>query len=267
MDLIEYYPGNSFLHKLDPRVKVILLTCLTMAVFISTNFYVLFATFLALMILWVVAGLPVKKVLSYMKWIVTLTAFITFMQAVFVEGDVALIQPLIPSFVPILGGFGALYLDGILQGLLLGFRLLVVICLMPLMTMTTPVNRLSIALVRLGLNYQIAYIATTALNLIPTLREEATTIMDAQKLRGFTVFEKGNALQKLKAYGPLVIPLVTGSMRRAQMMGVAMDSRAFGAYKKRSYVENIRITPRDIAILCLGLSLCIFIVVLKFILV
>jgi energy-coupling factor transport system permease protein len=93
---------------------------------------------------------------------------------------------------------------------------------------------------------------TTALNLIPILQTEANTVADAQKLRAFRVFERGSFLDKLKAYPSLVTPLIIGAMRRAQLIAVAMDSRAFGASAERTYIQEIRMRHQDWAFLALA---------------
>jgi energy-coupling factor transport system permease protein len=97
----------------------------------------------------------------------------------------------------------------------------------------------------LGFNYRAAFIITTAFNLIPSFEEEGRAIMDTQKLRGMSAFEDGSFFAKLKAYPGLVVPLVLGAMRKAQMAGLAMDSRAFGVYKTRTWLEKPSIKARD----------------------
>jgi energy-coupling factor transport system permease protein len=69
--------------------------------------------------------------------------------------------------------------------------------------------------------------------------------MDAQRLRGAAAFEKGTVRQKLKAYRSLAIPLVLGAMRKAQYAGIAMDSRAFGAYRTRTWLTEIKMKRED----------------------
>lgn len=265
MSLIEYHEGTSFLHRMDPRVKLILLVTMTIGVFMTKNFYLLASVFVFVILLWILAALPLQRILSYVKFLLLITLFITLLQAVFVEGETVLLHPIIPAGVPLIGGAGTIYLDGVLNGLLLGFRLLTVMCMMPVVIMTTPIDIMSLGLVKMGLNYQIAYMATTALNLIPTFQSEAETIMDAQKMRGLSAFEKGGFLQKFKAYVPLAVPLVVGAMRKAQMMGVSMDSRAFGCTKTRTYREDITFARSDFVFLAVGLALSILVIALNFV--
>lgn len=245
MTLIQYYPGESLFHKLDPRVKILILLLLTIVIFIVENFFVIAAIFATILILWTSARLPLGTVASYFKFLLGLFAFLTILQALFYPGTQVLVQPVIPNFVPLIGGSGTITVEGMLFGLLISFRLLVLVCLLPLITMTTPIHMFALGLVRMGMTYKIAYTATTAINMIPALQAETGVIIDAQRLRGFTVFEKGTLMQKMKAYPALVVPLVIGAMRRAQLMGVAMDARAFGALKGRTYVEDIAMRPAD----------------------
>lgn len=249
MSLIEYYPGESFMHKLDPRVKVISLLIVTIAIFIVTNFVVIGVTFLTCILLWANSKLPLQKIKGYLKFLMSLFVILTLMQAFFYSGEHYLVKPVIPEFIPLIGGLGSISQEGVLFGLLLSFRLLTLVCFMPLIMMTTPIHLFSLGLVKMGMSYKIAYMATTAINLIPIFESETQVIMDAQKMRGLKVFEKGKLFEKFKAYPALVVPLVIGAMRKAQLMGVAMDSRAFGASPQRTYIEDITMRPVDLAAL------------------
>ena len=121
---------------------------------------------------------------------------------------------------------------------------------LPCPDVTTTIEELALAMVKMGLSYKVAFTATTALNQLPILRSDILSIMNAQKLRGFTVFDTGKWYQKLKAFPTLVVPLVMGAMRRATLMGVAMDSRAFGSDTKRTYIMTIKTGPKDWLFLC-----------------
>jgi energy-coupling factor transport system permease protein len=245
MALIEYHKGDSLLHKLDPRVKMILLVVFTMVVFMVKSFVILGILFLCVLLLWKRASLPLGRIKKYMAFMFGMVIFLIVIQSLFMPGNINLVKPLIPEFSPILPGRGFISLKGILMGVLLGFRLFVLIMLMPTFVMTTTVNEMALGMVRLGLPYRIAYLATTSINMIPSLQDEARTIMDAQKMRGFSVFEEGRFRDKMKAYPALVVPLVIGAMRRAQAMGVAMDARAFGARKERTYRKTLHMTKLD----------------------
>lgn len=258
MSLVAYYPGDSFIHKLDPRVKILLLFFLTLVILVSVNYWVIGTLFVFILVLWYIAKLPFNAMLSYFKFLAGISVFIIITQGLFYGGERALVDPLIPEFVPLLGGSGRITLEGILFGVLVSLRMIALVCLTPIVIMTTPVHLLALGLIKLGLPYRIAYMATTALNMIPTLQREIKIIIDAQKLRGLSVFEQGSLLAKMKAYPALVVPLVIGAMRKAQLIGVAMDSRAFGASPSRTYLEDIEMTRMDWVSLGMGCT-CIVI--------
>ncbi len=245
MSMVQYYPGKSFIHNLDPRVKFVSLFVLTILIFSTTNFLVISIIFFAALISWLVARLPVKILYAYMKILAVLLIILIAMQALFYPGSIIIYSPIIPDIVPLVGGIGKISKEGLVFGLILSFRMVTLICLMPLITFTTPIEKMVLGLIRMGLPYTIAYTATTALNMIPILQAELEIIVDAQRLRAFQTFEKGTFVEKVRAYPTLVIPLLMSSMRRAQSMGVAMDSRAFGAGKCRTFFEDIVMDKKD----------------------
>lgn len=239
--LIAYYPGKTLFHKLDPRSKIIFMVVLSTAIFTVNQIPVAAVVLGVMFFLWFLARLPFSVLWSFIKVLLPIMAMLFVVQAIFYPGTVPLVKPLIP-----LGrGYGQITLDGMLFAVLLGLRLIAMIIMLPLVNFTTPVQIFALGMVKLGLPYRLAYTMTTALNLVPILQGETGVIVDAQRLRAMQSFEKGRIADKLKAYPALVTPLVIGSMRRAQLMAVAMDSRAFGASKSRTYLEDIRLHTRD----------------------
>jgi energy-coupling factor transport system permease protein len=247
MAVMDKLQTKSFLYRLDPRTKIITVLLLTLVIFIVNQAFVTAGLMLSFLGLWAAAKMPFKKIRSYIKFLFWLIVFVTVMQVLFGPGDRYILKPLIPESVPLIGGSGSLKWDGLVLGLIIGLRLIALIVLMPMLTMTTEVNILALGLTKMGMNYKGAYITTTAINLIPTFEDEAQIIMDAQKMRGMRAFEEGKLFDKLKAYPALAVPLVIGAMRRAQMMGVAMDARGFGAYSTKTYLEDIKMSSLDYA--------------------
>ena len=243
--LVPYIPGDTPFHRLDPRSKIVFMLLVSGITFIVRNLWVAGGILLALILIWFVARLPTSMLRGLGKAMVGIMAFLIIVQALLYPGETILIQPIIPSTVPLIGGAGRVTLEGILFAVLLSLRLLVMVILLPLVSVTTPMHLFLLGLVRMGLPYRLAYTTTTALNLIPILQAEANGIADAQRLRAFEVFEKGSIIEKLKAYPALVTPLVIGAMRRAQLIAVAMDSRAFGATADRTYIEDIQMRAMD----------------------
>jgi len=167
--------------------------------------------------------IPFRNVKTYFRVLPAIIIFIILLQVLFGPGKY----------------------DGLILGLVIGCRLTALMLILPILTMTTGPYLIVLGLTRLGLNYRASYIVTATLNLVPVFKEEARNIMDAQKLRGMRAFEKGSFLDKFKAYKALAIPLVLGAMRRAQLAGIAMDARAFGAFKTRSWLSGIKMKNHD----------------------
>lgn len=259
--LIAYYPGKTFMHRLDPRAKIIFMVILSMAIFTVQQIPVALLVLGVMLALWFSARLPFSVLWSFIKVLLPIIGFLFLVQAVFYPGNIPLIKPLIP----IGKGYGQITLDGILFAVLLALRLVAMIIMLPLVNFTTPVQNFALGMVKLGLPYKLAYTMTTALNLVPILQGETGVIVDAQRLRAMHSFEKGRLMDKLRAYPALVTPLVIGSMRRAQLMAVAMDSRAFGASKSRTYLEDIRLHPADWIFICLIVLFTIGIIVASYV--
>ncbi|MCL0052889.1 energy-coupling factor transporter transmembrane protein EcfT [Dehalococcoidales bacterium] len=243
--LIECYPSQSLFHRLDPRAKIVFLLLFTTMMFIIQHIYLAIVVLLIVIALWCVAGLPLRSMGGYFKVLSGILVFLFVVQAIFYPGEVILIDPIIPPSLPLIGGKGNITEEGILFGFFITTRLLTIVLILYLVSMTTPIDRLTLGLVRLGLPYQLAYITAAALNLVPVLKAEAGVIMDAQRLRAFRTFEKGNPIAKMKAYPLLVTPLVIGAMRRAKLVDIAMESRGLGAKGERVYIEDIAMSPSD----------------------
>ena len=247
MGLVDYQPGTSYLHMMDPRVKIFALLFLSVVVFIVQSIFVVVVMCVLFSILWSLAQLSWKSWWGFAKVVLSIMLLIIVLQILF-YGDNSTAHFMFGLQIPTTSGFMPGYglkWEGLEFGILLTIRFLSLIILMPMIIKTTTVNQMSLGMVRLGLPYKVAYMTTTSLNIIPTFQEEIGTIMDAQKLRGMTVFEEGKKWEKFKSYPALVVPMVIGAMRRAQQMGVAMDTRAFGCSKNRTYIEDIHMRRSD----------------------
>jgi energy-coupling factor transport system permease protein len=152
---------------------------------------------------------------------------------------------------------GSLKWDGFILGLVIGCRLVALMILLPLLTAVSP-SQIALGLTSLGFNYRAAFIITAAFNFIPLFEDEGRAIMDAQKLRGARAFDKVSLIVKLKTYPGLVVPLVLGAMRKAKVAGTSMDSRAFGAYKTRTWTEKQPMGAKDY----FSLVICLLFVIL-----
>jgi energy-coupling factor transport system permease protein len=247
---------DSFLFKLDPRTKLLLVLLFTTLVFVINSLIVAVAQMFFFTCICLLAKIPFRKVFPHWKFILFLVLTITALQVFFVyetPGSRYLLKPLIPEGVPLLGGRGSLKLDGIFTGMMLSFRIVSLTILLPMLTLTTQTRSLAYGITRLGLNYKVAHIITSTLNLIPSFQAEVRLIMEARKLRGVKSFETGGLLAKLKEYKAIALPLMIKAMRKAQIVSLAMDTRAFGAYKTRTWLHQTRMAAIDYGAFAFGI--------------
>ncbi len=116
--------------------------------------------------------------------------------------------------------------------------------------LTTSPDHLGLALEQSRVPYEFAFAFTTAVRFVPVLAEEAQTIMDAQKARGLEL-EKGGILKRIRNYVPVLIPLIVSAIRRSLELAEAMESRAWGASKKRTNLYALRLHAGDFALLAI----------------
>jgi energy-coupling factor transport system permease protein len=109
---------------------------------------------------------------------------------------------------------------------------------------------LGLALEQTRLPYEFSFAFTTAVRFVPVLAEEAQTIMDAQKARGLEL-EKGNFMKRIRNYIPVLIPLIVSAIRRSLELAEAMESRAWGATKKRTNLYVLKFHRGDFALLAI----------------
>jgi len=233
------------LNNIDPRSKLLFVFLLSVIVFLIDKIPAVVCLLLSLIIFRVTAKIPFRG-FKYLRNLSLLAAFIILTQTIFSAGENYIIKPLFPPSFPLLGGLGSFKWEGLSLGLVIACRLFALLLILPVLTETTPVEKIARGLCSFGFNYRSAFIFTAAFNMIPLFEEESRLLMDAQKLRGTCSFERGSSfVAKMKAYPGLVVPLVLGAMRKAKSASVAMDSRAFGVYKTRTWLENPQMLVYD----------------------
>jgi len=223
---------NAFIFKLDTRVKILFVLIFTILIFLVDKLLIYVVLLSSILYIRIACKIPLRNIKTFIA--ISLLVFLSHI--LFASGDNYIIKPF----------FGvSLKWEGFFSGLMIICRLAALMLLLPVLTETSSPYEIARALAGLGINYRAAFIITTAFNLIPLFREEGRAVMDAQKLRGGKDFENGHFFAQLKAYPSLVVPLVLGAMRKAQAASEAMDSRAFGAFKTRTWVEKPVMKTRD----------------------
>lgn len=242
----QYYPGNSFMHKCDPRAKILALIAFIVLVFVSNNFYSLFACALLLLAAIISSRLPLGNVLRSVKGIIFILLLTSVLNLFFHGGETPLVQ----------WKFINIYLEGVVFTVFLVLRLFFLVMASALLTLTTTPVSLTDGIESLlkPLKYikfpvhELALIMSIALRFIPTLIDETNRIIAAQKARGAD-FESGNIFKRIKAIVPILIPLLISAFRRAEELGDAMDARCYSGSVHRTKYKKLRFGGRDVVTL------------------
>lgn len=239
----QYVPGDSAVHNLDARTKILSAFAFIVFVFII-NTYIGYAWMaLGLMIVVAVSGIPVKYILKGIKplWLIIL---ITVVINLFFNPEGATLVSL----------WGATITEGGLRlAVFMAARLILLITGTSLLTLTTSPISLTDGLESLMAPlkaikfpaHELAMMMTIALRFIPTLLEETERIMKAQKARGAD-FESGRLMKRAKALVPLLVPLFVGAFRRADELALAMEARCYRGGEGRTRMKQLTFERRDL---------------------
>lgn len=245
----QYYNANSFVHKTDPRIKILLLIAYIVAVFLAGNFLSLAAVLVFLIIAVMFSSVPIGSVLRSIKAIFFLILFTAVLNILFhVRSETDTVY------------FWVITKEGLLSAAFLASRLILLVTGSSLLTLTTtPVSLTDglesllkpLALIKFPV-HELALIMSIALRMIPTLANETDRIICAQKARGAD-FESGNIISRLKALVPVLIPLIISALRRADELGDAMDARCYWGSKDRTKYKKLKLSFRDpVAVIFVG---------------
>ena len=239
----QYFPGESFVHRLDPRTKLLATIALIAVVFVSRGFagFILIAAFVLLTAL--STGVHLKFLFKGLKPIFCIIIFTFILNLFFQNTGEVLVQVWILKITT----------GGLRMASFMAVRLILLVISSQLLTLTTsPISltdgleSLMRPLSKIGFPaHEIAMMMSIALRFIPTLMDEADKIMKAQKARGAN-FETGNILQRAKAMIPLLVPLFVGAFRRAEELALAMDARCYRGGAGRTRMNQLRYTRLDL---------------------
>lgn len=256
----QYFPGESLLHRLDPRMKIILTIVYIVGVFLAKNIASFGVILLFSIIMILLSKIPFKIVLKGLKPLIIIIAFTAIINIFWTKGDTLLIEFY----------FIKIYLEGIIFGLLMIIRITALLAgTSVILTYTTSpialtdgIERLLAPLKKLRVPvHEFAMMMTIALRFIPTLIEETDKIMNAQKARGAD-FTTGSLAKRAKALIPVLIPLFVSAFRRADDLAVAMECRCYHGGENRTRMTILYYNPRDFVFLFIFASFiaCILLV-------
>ena len=256
----QYFPGNSFIHRLDPRTKLITLFVYIVALFMAVNWvsYALMASFLLLCIK--ISTIPGKSFIRGMKPLLMILIFTGVLNLFFTTEGMVLVD----------FWFIMITTAGLQRAIFMVVRILLLICGTFLLTYTTspisltdglealmnPLKKIKVPV------HELSMMMCIALRFIPTLIEETDKIMSAQKARGAD-FESGTLMEKAKAMIPILVPLFISAFRRADELAIAMECRCYQGGEGRTKMKLLRYSRWDFRAFLVAAVLLAAVVVLR----
>lgn len=238
----QYFPGNSFIHRLDPRTKLVVLVVYIVALFLAVNWvsYALMAAFLFTCIK--ISTIPTKSFIRGMKPLIMILVFTGVLNLFFTSEGTVLVDFWIITITT----------GGVERAVFMVLRILLLISGTFLLTYTTspisltdglealmnPLKKIKVPV------HELSMMMCIALRFIPTLIEETDKIMSAQKARGAD-FESGTLMEKAKALIPILVPLFISAFRRADELATAMECRCYQGGEGRTKMKLLRYTRWD----------------------
>lgn len=239
----QYFPGNSFMHRLDPRMKLLLTVLYVVSLFIVPSFwgFLVIGAVVALVVLF--SGVSLKVVFRGLKPLLFIIVFTAFFNILYGGGE-----PLFPN----IAWLSWIKTDGVRNALFMIIRIVLLILGTSYLTYTTSPVMLTDAMERVMRPlkvfrfpvHELAMMMTIALRFIPTLIDETDKIINAQKARGAD-FETGNIVRRAKALIPILIPLLISAFRRAEELADAMECRCYQGGEGRTRYKVYSFSWRD----------------------
>lgn len=253
---IEYTSGGTFLHHLDVRTKGLGFLFVIISAFLFSNPAFNFVILILCLILGSAIRMPFQHFYNMFKPLIPILVLIIIFASISYHPDSftnAYSRQILFSIFS--DNYLVCTMGGILFGISLSLRIITMVIASTLFTMTTPIDEILYILKKMRVSYKFGFIFTTGLRFIPTMEKKAHQIIDAQRSRG-SKFHKGNIIQKIRAYIPVMIPMIVESLRMSENLAMAMLNRGFGATKNWTILDELK--PRWIDyILSVLLALCL----------
>lgn len=256
----QYFPGNSVVHRLDPRTKLVMLVVYIVALFVAVSWISYGTMFLFLAMCIAISKIPLKSIVRGMKPLVFILIFTAILNIFFTEGETVLLSVWVVEIT----------LEGLVRAFFMMIRILMLITGTFLLTYTTSPIALTDGLEAL-LNplkvikvpvHELSMMMCIALRFIPTLIEETDKIMSAQKARGAD-FETGKLMDRVRALVPILVPLFISAFRRADELATAMECRCYHGGEGRTKMKLLRYNRNDYGAYGVGVLLLAVVIVMK----
>ncbi len=238
----QYYPENSILHRLDPRVKLLGLIVFLVCVFLMDSYWSYGAVTAAVVILVIISRVPLRYFVRSLKPVFFIIILTFILNIFFTSGEEILVK----------WGIISIYKEGVIMALKMSIRLIYLVLSSALLTLTTtpnditdgmekalrPLNKIHVPI------HEMTMMMTIALRFIPIISEETDKIRKAQISRGADL-ETGNIIKRAKNMVPILVPLLVSSFRRAGDLALAMDARCYHGGEGRTKYKELRYGKKD----------------------
>lgn len=240
----QFFPGTSPIHKLDPRIKIIIATLFIVTVFLAKNPITLFCLALITVILILISKVSFKVIMKAIKPLVFILVFTALLNVLLTKGEA---EPIVSFWVI------TIYKEGIIRASFMFVRVIIfILSSTVLLTYTTspialtdglesllsPLKKIKVPV------HSFAMMMSIALRFIPILIEETEKIMNAQKSRGAD-FTSGGLIKRAKALIPILIPLLASAFNRADELATAMECRCYRGDNNRTKLVNLKLAALD----------------------
>ena len=255
----QYFPGNSIIHRMDSRFKIVLDILYVVILFVADNYISLAVAGIFILMAYAVSEIKPIMMLKSLKPLMPLIMFTAILNLFFVKGEG---EPLVDLWVI------TIYMEGISTAIFMIVRIICLIIGMSLLTYTTSpivltdaIERLLSPLKKIKLPvHELAMMMTIALRFIPTLIEETDKIMSAQKARGADL-DTGGLMKRAKALVPILIPLFVSAFKRANELAMAMECRCYKGGEGRTKLRQLKAQSFDYMIALLMLTVLGFVII------
>ena len=254
----QYFPGDTVVHRLDPRIKILVALLFLVAVFVVRTMWGFFALAVLFILIIALAKIGPVTILRSIRPLLFINIFTFVLNILFYSGQTIYWQ----------WGFLTISKEGIEKAVFIAIRLVLLIVATSLLTLTTSPMQLTDGMESLLSPlkkikfpvHEMAMMMSIAMRFIPTLVEETDRIMKAQTARG-AEFDSGNLLKKAKNMIPLLVPLFVGAFKRADELALAMESRCYHGDEGRTRMKVLHLKRMDIWALILMLAASILFMV------
>jgi energy-coupling factor transport system permease protein len=237
----QFFPGNSIVHRLDPRFKIIITALFIAMLFSAGSVFSAIPGVVFMIFCYIISGIPIKQMLRSMKPLIPIIAFTSVLNLFFLSGVVIFRL-----------GFIKITADGIDYTIMMIIRITALIGGSSLLTYTTSPISLTDAIESLLSPlkkvhfpvHELAMMMSIALRFIPTLIEETDKIMSAQKARGADM-ESGGLIRRAKALIPILVPLFVSAFGRAMELALAMECRCYRGDEGRTRLKTLKSDGAD----------------------